>query len=180
MRAYTGLRKINIILIGGAGAGKTAFISTVASICCNHIKQYKEKNGSPIWLKWLFRPKLIQPFDFKTDEGKETAFRIFDTVGWGLGGPDHQQLQKFIAGPPKHHISDVVNIKDRMHSNCLRCFFPCCKEQGISGGAQGSDELCISIRYGFQPNAAPLRGNGATAGPLSFWHTWDAVKDNRS
>lgn len=129
MRQYTGLRKFNVILIGEAGAGKTAFVSTIASICRKHIKQYGEEDSAPRLLKWLFPPKFFKSYEFKTDEGRETTFRIFDTVGWRDRDPDYLQLRNLITGTapqranwmrsilaPNENNDGVPKLENRMHS----------------------------------------------------------------
>lgn len=87
------LQHINILLVGGVGAGKSSLISTVDSLFCGYISRCAPNGQGTRSLTTKFRK-----YRFFREDGKQANFSLFDTMGWTKDDFTPTELQILASG----------------------------------------------------------------------------------
>ncbi|BDA43869.1 probable interferon-induced protein 44 [Coccomyxa sp. Obi] len=135
-RAPKGASKINVLLVGGVGAGKSSIVSTLDSLFRGRLSR-KAAHGQALTgsftrslTKYSFRHERAA--DYGIEEAQEAPFVLWDSPGWSdtlyqngelgyiLDGnlPNRFDLTQAIS-PQSHNFVVAPDLADRVHCVCF-------------------------------------------------------------
>ena len=103
------LNKLNILLIGGVGAGKSSIVCSVDSLC-----KGRASDKAPHGQGTGSLTRELRKYSFRNTETKSpVSWQLWDTMGWGVNDYKQKELQYILDGnlPDKCNLQQDITHK---------------------------------------------------------------------
>lgn len=122
------LNKVNILLIGGVGAGKSSIVCSVDSLC-----KGRASDKAPHGQGTGSLTRELRKYSFRNSETNgPVSWQLWDTMGWGVNDYKQKELEYILDGnlPDKCNLQQGIThktpgfkleptLEDRVHCVCV-------------------------------------------------------------